>query len=207
MVAWIAVVAAAYLLGSVPSGLLIGRLVFGIDVREYGSRRTGATNVLRTVGKGAAGAALALDLLKGALSVLLAQVVLPQEPWLHVLAALAAAAGHNWPVFVGFRGGRGVVVSAAALGVMYPPVLLAIIVVGLAVVWRWRYVSLGSVLGAAVAPALMLACFVRGLIPLPYLVYTVAAAALIIASHRDNISRLLAGTEARVGQSALKAQG
>ncbi len=204
--AWIAVLAVGYLLGSVPSGLLIGRLAFGIDVREYGSRRTGATNVLRTVGKGAAAAALVLDLGKGVLAVLAAKALLPQEPWAHVLAALAAAAGHNWPIFVGFRGGRGVVVSAAALGVMNPLVLLAIIVAGLTVIWRTRYVSLGSVLGAALAPPLMLLSYTQGSIPFPYLAYSIAGAALIIAAHRDNIARLLAGTEARLGQSALKSQ-
>lgn len=204
--AWIAVLAVGYLLGSVPSGLLIGRLAFGIDVREYGSRRTGATNVLRTVGKGAAAAALVLDLGKGVLAVLAAKALLPQEPWAHVLAALAAAAGHNWPIFVGFRGGRGVVVSAAALGVMNPLVLLAIIVAGLTVIWRTRYVSLGSVLGAALAPPLMLFSYTQGTVPVPYVVYSIAGAVLIIAAHRDNIARLLAGTEARLGQSALKSQ-
>ncbi|MDQ3699722.1 MAG: glycerol-3-phosphate acyltransferase, partial [Chloroflexota bacterium] len=157
-------------------------------------------------GKGAAAAALVLDLGKGVLAVLAAKALLPQEPWSHVLAALAAAAGHNWPIFVGFRGGRGVVVSAAALGVMNPLVLLAIIVAGLTVIWRTRFVSLGSVLGAALAPPLMLLSYTQGSIPFPYLAYSIAGAALIIAAHRDNIARLLAGTEARLGQSALKSQ-
>ena len=192
---WLAAVLVAYLLGSIPSGLLVGKLVYGIDVREYGSHRTGTTNVLRTVGKGAAGAVLLLDVLKAALAVLFARWLLPTEPWAHVLAALAVAAGHNWPLFSGFRGGRGVVVSGTALGVMYPPALLVLILVGLLVIWRTRYVSLGSVVGAALAPPLMLFAYSQGQVPFPYVAYSVIGAALIILAHKDNIARLLAGTE------------
>jgi acyl phosphate:glycerol-3-phosphate acyltransferase len=200
VISWLGSIIAAYLLGSIPSGLLIGRLVFGIDIRKYGSQRTGATNVLRTLGKRAAIVALLMDAGKGVLAVLLAQAILPGEPWAHVAAALAVAAGHNWPLFVGFRGGRGVIVSAAVLGVMNLWVLAGTVVVGLALIWRTRYVSLGSVVGSSVSPLIALFFYLRGEMPLPYLVYTILGAALIVAVHRDNIRRLLQGTENRLGQ-------
>jgi glycerol-3-phosphate acyltransferase PlsY len=202
LLAWGAVVAVAYLLGSIPSGLLIGALFFGVDVRNYGSRRTGATNVLRTLGRGPAAAALLMDVAKGAAAVAFARWLLPAEPWAHVLAALAAVAGHNWPVFVGFRGGRGVIVSIAAVGVLHFPVALAIVLLGLLLIWRTRYVSLGSLAGAAAAPPLFLLFYLFGRVPLAYLAFAAAGAALVIASHHDNIARLLTGTESRLGQRA-----
>lgn len=197
---WLVVAVAAYLLGSIPSGLLIGRLVFGVDVREYGSRRTGATNVLRTLGTKAAVAALLMDIGKGIAAVALARVILPESPWAHVLAAFLAAAGHNWPIFVGFRGGRGVVVSAAALIVLKPEIFLFITVVSSTVVWRTRYVSLGSVVGALLSPLAGIFFYLRGEMPLAYLIFTIIGAVLVVSSHKDNITRLMAGTENRLGQ-------
>ena len=198
--AWLAIAAAAYLLGAIPSGLLIGRLFFGVDVRHYGSRRTGATNVLRTLGKGAAAAALVMDVAKGAAAVLLARWLLPDQAWAHVLAALAATAGHNWPVFVGFRGGRGVLVSIAAVAVLHFPVVFGLLAAGVIVLWLTRYVSLASVVGAALAPLLFLLFYLRGNVPFAYLAYTIVGAPLVILVHRDNIARLLSGKEARLGE-------
>jgi glycerol-3-phosphate acyltransferase PlsY len=197
---WLLAVALAYLLGAIPSGLLVGRLFFGFDVREYGSRRTGATNVLRTMGRPAAAGVVVMDLAKGVLAVLLAHWLLPVEPWAHILAAFAAVAGHNWPVFVGFRGGRGVLVSAAAAMTFYPPILLAYLVVGLVIVWYTRYVSLASIIGAAVTPLIFGGLYLADVAPLPYLVFALVAATIVIVSHKDNIGRLLAGTEARLGE-------
>src|SRR5688500_13887896 len=200
MALWGVVVAVAYLLGSIPSGVWIGRYVFGIDPRNFGSRSTGMTNVLRTMGKKAAAATLALDLFKGALAVVVARSLLPGEPWAHVLAAIGAAAGHNWPIFVGFRGGKGVVVSGAAVGVLYLPVMAAIAPVGIVTVYLTRYVSVGSMMGALVTALLALGAYVTGAIPLPYLLYFVTAAALVLWTHRSNVARLLAGTENKLGQ-------
>jgi glycerol-3-phosphate acyltransferase PlsY len=197
---WLGAIGAAYLLGSIPSGLLVGRLIFGVDVREHGSHRTGATNVLRTLGTKAAVAVFAMDLAKGLLAVLLARWLLPGEPWAHMLAAFAAAAGHNWPIFVGFRGGRGVIVSLAALCVMHIPVAALVLLTGFVVIWRTRYVSLGSMCGAIVAPLSSLAFYLHGDLPLPYLVYAIIGGALVVITHKDNIRRLLAGTESRIGQ-------
>ncbi len=110
-----------YLLGAIPFGLIIGRLTKGIDLREYGSHRTGATNALRTLGTRAAAAVFALDVAKGVAAVLLARLVFAGDPmveWAAALAGLAAIVGHNWSAFIGFTGGRGVATSAGALGAM-----------------------------------------------------------------------------------------
>jgi glycerol-3-phosphate acyltransferase PlsY len=203
---WVLSVVVAYLLGSIPSGLLIGRLFYRIDVREYGSHRTGATNVLRTMGRGAAVAAVAMDFAKGALAVFFPRLLFPDDlgaaSWAQALAALAVTAGHNWPIFVGFRGGRGVIVSVAAVAVMYPPMFLLHLVVAALVVWRTRYVSLASIIGAAITPPLFLLLYLGGQIPFAYVAYTIVGAIVVIVSHRDNIARLLNGTEARLGESA-----
>ncbi len=206
MITWAAVIAVAYLLGSIPSGVWLGRLVFGIDPREYGSRSTGATNVLRTMGAKAALAVTLLDVAKGVGAVVFARWLLPVEPWAHVLAAFAVAAGHNWPIFCGFRGGKGVLVSAVAVGVLYWPILLVILPIGAVLIAFTRFVSLASISGAVITAALSVGLFVTGKdvagagrIPGPYLFYFVVAAVLVVWTHRRNIGRLLAGTENRIG--------
>ncbi len=203
-VPWVIVGVTSYVLGSIPSGLWIGRLFFGIDVRDYGSKRTGATNVLRTMGKGAAAGATAADVLKAVAAVVLARWLMPAQPWAHVLAAIGVAVGHNWPVFVGFRGGRGVLVSFAATAVLYWPIFVALLLLGIVILWRTRYVSLGSVLGAALAPVLFLAAHFNtpDEVPWPYVLYALVGGALIVAAHKDNIDRLRQGTERKLGESA-----
>ena len=166
----------AYLLGSIPSGVWIGRYVFRIDPRDYGSRSTGMTNVLRTMGKKAAAAVLFLDLAKGAAAVSIARALVPSEPWAHVLAAFAAAAGHNWPI------------------------LAVIIPVGIITVYLTRFVSVGSIMGALVTAALGIALYFRGTIPFAYLFYLVVASTLVLWTHRANMARLVAGTENKLGQ-------
>ncbi|MGI8424712.1 MAG: glycerol-3-phosphate 1-O-acyltransferase PlsY [Chloroflexota bacterium] len=199
MVLWGAATLVAYLLGSIPSGLWIGRFVFRIDPRDYGSRSTGMTNVLRTMGKKAAAAVLFLDLAKGAVAVTVARALLPEEPWAHVLAAFAAAAGHNWPIFSEFRGGKGVVVSGVAIGVLYWPILATIIPVGIITVYLTRFVSVGSIMGALVTAGLGIALYSSDTIPLAYLFYFVVASALVLWTHRSNVARLVAGTENKIG--------
>lgn len=197
---WLVVAVAAYVLGSIPSGVLVGRIYKGIDVRDYGSKRTGATNVLRTMGTGAAAVAFLMDAAKAVVAIVVARWILPHEPWSHVLAAMAVMAGHNWPVFAGFRGGRGVIVSATAVGMLHFPALVIMLIPGLVALWRTRYVSLGSIVSAAMAPPSFLFFYLRGDVPFAYLAYAVVGAALVILSHRDNIGRLLSGSESRLGQ-------
>jgi glycerol-3-phosphate acyltransferase PlsY len=188
-------IAAGYALGSIPTGLLIARWQRGVDIRQHGSGNIGMTNVLRAVGKGAAALTLVGDLAKGLIPVLLARVWLT-SPWAIGLVALAAVVGHVYPLFAGFQGGKGV---ATTLGVFIPllpgPLLLAFVVWAACVAFR-RQVSLGSLAAAACLP---IAAWLWGA-PAPYTLCALIAAALIWHRHRDNIARLLAGTEPTIGQ-------
>jgi len=184
-----------YGLGSIPTGLLIARRQKGVDIRQHGSGNIGMTNVLRAVGKGAAALTLVGDLTKGLLSVLLARVWLT-SPWAIGLVALAAVVGHLYPLFAGFQGGKGV---ATTLGVFIPllpgPLLITFVVWAACVALR-RQVSFGSL---AAASALPIVALLWGS-PAPYTLYALLAAALIWYRHRENIERMLAGTEPTIGQ-------
>ncbi len=216
----------AYLIGSFPSGVVVVRIARGIDVRRIGSRRSGATNVLRAAGVIPAAIVFLLDLLKGAgpvwLGMWLAESTWVSERWsalfglsrawplapaaldplwAGMIAGLAAIAGHNWPIYVRFRGGRGVTTSLGTLVPLAPVVAIAVLVIGVIVIILTRYVSLGSVVGASLNPIglLIQTCFVP--VSLWVILYGVLIGGLIDFQHRDNIARLLAGTERRVGEA------
>ena len=196
-----------YLLGAVPFGLLVARLSRGIDVRDYGSGNTGVTNVLRTAGRWPALAVLALDAGKGVLPVLLARAIQP-SPSLEVAVALSALVGHNWSVFLRFRGGKGTATGIGALCAISPLAGLMVLVLGLPVIVIFRYVSLGSVVGAILAVVSMSLLAIPGpalYLGVPsfiYLLYPFIGAPLLIFRHRDNIRRLLKGQESKLGESA-----
>ncbi len=196
---FLASTAIGYLLGSIPSGLLVGRLARGIDVREFGSGRTGFTNVLRTVGPRWGVLVLVADLAKGALAVVIAGIV-SDEPYVQALAGLAAAIGHDWPVLAGFRGGRGVAAAFGAALAMNPIAAAALIPVGIGLVAVTRIMSLMSVGTAPVLAAVFIALAAADVHPWAYAFYAIAAAALLLVEHRENIRRLLAGTEPKLGQ-------
>lgn len=194
-----------YLIGAIPFGLIIGRLARGIDLREFGSHRTGATNALRTLGLKWAALVFILDVTKGVAAVLLARVLFADDPlveWAAAVAGFAAIVGHNWSVFIRFTGGRGVATSAGAMGAMsiWTILVLAPIVIG--VIWRTRYVSLGSITGSLLAPVVTAAFWALDLASVPAIAYALASGLLVTAAHADNIARLRAGTERRIGQKA-----
>ena len=199
MVELLVVLVVSYLVGSIPVGLMVGKVVKGIDVRRYGSGKTGTANVLRTLGWGPSAVVFGGDLLKGILAVLLARWVLG-NPTGEVGAALAAVAGHNWPLYVRFSGGRGVVASMGALFVMMPVATAIGLTAGLAVIALTRYISLGSIIGSLLALFLVVLFVAFRADPLPYLAYAVIAASLIVIQHRDNLLRLWKGTERKVGE-------
>jgi glycerol-3-phosphate acyltransferase PlsY len=216
MVFWVASaagLAVAYLLGATPSGYLAGKLLKGIDIRQHGSGSTGATNVLRILGKGPAAAVLALDVLKGAAAVTfagwltqwLSSVAVAADlertsllPWAICFAGLAALLGHSRSIWLGFTGGKSV---ATGLGVLlalsWPVGLGALAVFGVALAAS-RIVSLSSVLASSAAIALVLVLEQ----PLPTRLLVIAGGIYVIVRHRANIRRLLAGTEPRLGQSS-----
>lgn len=198
----------AYVLGSAPFSYLIVRIHRGIDVRTVGSRSAGATNVLRTSGKWAALSALLLDAGKGAAAVLAARALEVGIWWLAAVAA-ATVAGHVFPLFLAFRGGKGVATAAGVLALLAPWAGVgALAVFVLLVAWK-RYVSLGSIGAAASLPALVAARWsggafrdADGLDQGPALLAAVSAiAVLVIVRHRTNLVRLRAGAESRLGQA------
>lgn len=218
----------AYLMGSFPSGVVVVRLIQGIDVRRIGSRRSGATNVLRAAGLLPALAVFFLDVLKGTAAVWigkwLAGSVWVQERWQAVLSrpagwplpaeafsplyagllcGLAAIAGHNWPVYIRFQGGRGVATTLGTLLPLVPAVAGTAFLLGLTVVAVSRYVSLGSIIGAAFVPLGLLLQSLFFPFSLPLFLYSLLVAGIIIFQHRDNIARLLSGTERRLGRPSL----
>lgn len=206
----VAAVLLGYVLGAVPSGLLVGRVTRGIDLRDHGSHRTGATNALRTLGTRAALVVFVLDVAKGVAAVALARWVLEAGPpgiadWVASAAGLAAVVGHNWSVFIRFTGGRGVATSAGAVGAMSPLTMLVLVPIVTVIVWRTRYVSLGSIVGGLAAPVVTGALWVVGVAPLAAVACAVGTGALVTVAHRDNISRLRAGTERRIGQKEVVA--
>ncbi len=184
-----------YLLGSIPSGWLAGRWLKGIDLRELGSGSTGATNVLRQVGKGPALVVFLIDVGKGAAAVLIARA-LGLGDWIQVLAGLTALAGHIWPVWLGFKGGKAVATGLGMFLGLAWPVGLASFGVFMAVFSLSRLVSLASVLAAITLPLLMAA----GSGSKANLVVALVAMLLVLWRHRSNIQRLLNGTEPKLGQ-------
>jgi len=191
-----------YLIGAVPSGVMIGRLR-GVDPRAAGSGRTGTTNAFRTLGPALASVVFLLDVAKGAVAVLagswIAAALDAPDAWPAALAGVAAVVGHVRSAFIRFGGGRGVATGAGAMLVLAPLALLAAIPVFAALVWRTRYVSLGSI-GAAVALALGAGVlFALGRAGVEVAVAAALIGIVVVVAHADNIGRLRAGSERRLG--------
>ncbi|MBW7967798.1 glycerol-3-phosphate 1-O-acyltransferase PlsY [Bradyrhizobium sp. BR 10289] len=206
----------SYLLGSTPTGYLAGKLLRGIDIREHGSRSTGATNVLRTLGKWPALAVLVIDVLKGVAAILVARWFCPwlatqlssapptaPDPqgwlaWTVCLAGIAALLGHGRSIWLNFTGGKSAATGLGVLLAMSWPVGLGAAATFGIVLASTRIVSLSSILAALTA--IVLVCAFEQ--PLPYRLLVIAGGLYVIVRHRANIERLLAGTEPRVGQSS-----
>ncbi|MBC8168378.1 MAG: glycerol-3-phosphate 1-O-acyltransferase PlsY [Synechococcus sp.] len=184
-----------YLLGSIPSGWLAGRWLKGIDLRELGSGSTGATNVLRQVGKGPALVVFLIDVGKGAAAVLIARA-LGLGDWIQVLAGLTALAGHIWPMWLNFKGGKAVATGFGMFLGLAWPVGLASFGVFLLTLWLFRIVSLSSVLAAVSLPLLMISFSGIG----SYILIALVAMGLVLWRHRSNLARILEGSEPKVGQ-------
>lgn len=186
----------AYVLGSIPTGLIIGKLFFKTDVRQYGSKNIGATNTYRVLGLKAAIPVFLGDALKGMAGVWLFS---PHEN-LMLLGGILAMVGHNWSIFLGFKGGRGVATGLGVLIFLVPLVSAICFGTWAIIVGLTKYVSLGSIVGAALVPILM---FVFGE-PLPYILFGLLAALFVIVRHRENIMRLIKGQELKVERTKEK---
>ncbi|MGD9115909.1 MAG: glycerol-3-phosphate 1-O-acyltransferase PlsY [Dehalococcoidia bacterium] len=211
----IAVAVIGYLLGSIPIGYLMGRRHSKVDVRTRGSGKTGATNVLRTAGRKWAVLVAALDICKGALAVVIAGIVVGGDYMLvgdsglwwvltsaQVLAALAAVAGHIWPIFLKFKGGRGVATFFGGLVALCPVAAFfggEVLIIGAGLT---RFVSLGSIAGAVGSYAILVPLTILNNFPVEYLFYALVGAVIILVMHRDNIRRLVTGKERKIGDKA-----
>ncbi len=204
VLAVILVFVVSYLTGSINSAIIVGKIIGGDDIRSHGSGNAGATNALRTYGKAAALYVTLGDCLKSAVSCIIAIVVANVFEYgadtsaiLLYVAGFGAVLGHNFPVFFGFKGGKGILVSITALMFADWKIALLVFVISIAVMAITKYVSLGSVLGAVLF-------IVFGLVfrtdNIPYIVYTIVMASLAIYRHRANIVRLIKGTESKLGQ-------
>ncbi len=192
----LAIPVAAYFLGSIPFGLILAKLLGGADVRTSGSGNIGATNVARVVGPLAGILTLLLDFAKGAAAVRLAQELSNDNPTWMMAAAFAALIGHCLPVWLKFKGGKGVATAAGVFAVLSPLACAGAVVLFLLVVIFWRYVSLGSVSAAAAMPLLIYFLWApHHAPPLGVTFGALAASLLIIARHRRNLQRLLEGIE------------
>jgi len=207
---FVAVVLIGYLLGSIPFGVLIARRRVKVDLRQHGSGKIGATNVLRTAGRKAAVTVATLDVLKGVLAVVIAGLVVDRGYLVvgnfalgalvaEVMAALAAIAGHNWSVFLRFRGGRGVATFFGGLIALCPPAAIfggEVLIIGAGLT---KFVSIGSIAGAVGAYAILVPLTIMNGFPIEYLAYALIGTIAIIVMHRDNIARLVSGKERRLG--------
>ena len=198
---YLAVLLLAYLMGSIPWGYFLMHWSRGVDVREYGSGRTGMTNVLRTGGRRMAAAVLALDVGKGVVAVLLAREILGSTG-AEVAAGLLALAGHNWPVFLNFKGGRGIATGMGVLAIIAPIAAIIGMLMFIPVTLISRYLSLGSVTGVITAGLALVALAFLGMYSIACAWYAVIGGTVIVWQHRDNIQRLLDGTERRLGVPA-----
>ena len=201
-----------YLWGSIPAGYWMGKLLRGkdFDIRDYGSHKIGATNVLRTMGKGPAAIVFVFDLTKGILPTLIAMLVpfFYIAQWGPAIAGLCALLGHCFPVFIGFKGGRGVLTGAGVILLLSPLTFVIAAITTLSTIAISRYVSLGSVVGALTSMICGLVFYFVGLadthffaaVSLPTMLYLVIGPGLVILFHHDNIGRLLSGTERKIGQ-------
>ena len=206
-----AVIILGYLLGSIPFGLLIGRRSAKVDVRQHGSGKTGATNVLRMAGKKAAALVATLDVSKGVLAVIFAGLIVRGDYLVvggiglgmlvaQVLAALAAILGHNFPVFLKFRGGRGVATFFGGLIALCPVAAIfggEMLLIGAGLT---RYASIGSIVGVVGTYTVLVPLTILNSFPIEYLAYALIGTIIIIVMHRDNIVRLIQGKERKLGK-------
>ena len=189
----------AYFLGSFPSGYLAGKYISGIDLREMGSGSTGATNVLRYIGKGPAFAVFILDVFKGAASVLLAKYV-NQGEFLEVAAGLTSLAGHIWPIWLNWKGGKAVATGLGVLLGISWQVGISSFGIFLLTISCSKIVSLSSIISAVSLPVLMLLSFQGNSFKIAYFALSLLAMILVLWRHRSNFKRILAGQEPKIGQ-------
>lgn len=185
--------AVAYLIGSIPNGLIIGKLFWQIDLRKHGSKNIGATNAYRTLGAKPAALIFIMDLLKGIIGVWLGSYMIG-TPLAMILGGIAAIIGHNWSIFLKFTGGKGVATSLGVIAMLMPQVTIVVFVTWVVIVYLTKYVSLASIVAAMMVPI----CSYFFNEPLEYLCFSILAAVFVIYRHKTNVQRLINGNESKI---------
>lgn len=188
-----------YLIGSVPNGLLLGKILWNVDLREHGSKNIGATNAYRTLGAAPAALIFIADLLKGIIGVWLGSYLVG-TPLAMVIGGIVAIIGHSWSIFLRFTGGKGVATGLGVIAMLMPQVTLIIFVVWCITVYFTKYVSLASIIAAGLVPI----CSYFFAEPIEYLYFSILAAVFIIYRHKSNMYRLFNGTESKIKAGSLK---
>lgn len=204
MIEYVLNIGLGYLFGSIPFGLVVGYLWLRRDIRDSGSGKTGTTNVLRTAGRAAAAVVMIGDISKGAAPALIGRFIF-DDPWVAAAGAGAGIVGHVWPVFAGFRGGRGVATAFGGILGLSPLLALIFPVIGLTLIATTRYVSFMSVVGTPLSALCIIIAALAGWEPAAYGFYAAFAVAIVEFTHIPNIRRLLAGTEPKIGQGGNRA--
>ncbi len=183
----------AYGVGSIPSGLILGKVFWGTDLRETGSKNIGATNAYRTLGTLPAVLIFLSDFLKGAFGVWMG-IYMIDTPLAMILGGIAAIIGHNWSIFLRFSGGKGVATGLGVIAMLMPSVTVIVFVVWFGIVFFTKYVSLASIIAAALVPVIAYLCIGK----MEYIMFSFLAAAFVIYRHKTNIIRLMNGTESKI---------
>lgn len=207
---WGSIILFSYLLGSVSFSYLFGKVLKGIDIRQHGSGNAGATNTLRVLGVGPGVTVLLLDVVKGILAVLAARTFASDVEWLHVLAGVAAIVGHNWPVYFGFRGGKGIATTIGVTATLISLPALYAGIIGLAIIAITRYVSLGSLIFTLLMPIFLLIPATQGnQHGVAVLIFAILICIFAWVRHRSNIVKLLQGRENKIfsKKTAMKDEG
>ncbi|GAA0100047.1 glycerol-3-phosphate 1-O-acyltransferase PlsY [Paraclostridium bifermentans] len=199
MINYLIIILVSYFIGSISTSYIIAKRMMGVDIRTQGSGNAGSTNVLRTLGKKAGILTFVGDLLKGVVAVLIAKVIATiahtDVATASYIAVVFVVIGHNWPIYLGFRGGKGVATSLGAMIAVNPVIALSCFAFFILIVYVTKYVSLGSVLGICTSPIIMF--FIGNY---KGLAVTLFLSASVIFKHRENIKRLLNGTERKIGE-------
>ena len=201
---YIAFILLSYILASISFGLLIGKWSKGIDIREYGSGSTGATNVARNCGNSWGILALILDMGKAAIPIYIAMYLVETPEWSHPVIGLSAIAGHSWPLFSNFKGGKGIASGLSALIVLSPVSGIVAIISAAPIMVATRYVSLGSIVGSGAGGICIVIISLTSNLPDIYCLYGLIGSSVTIALHHRNILRLLRGEESKFGDSDTK---
>jgi len=191
-----------YLIGSIPNGLIIGKALYNMDLRQFGSKNIGATNAYRTLGLWPAVWVFLTDASKGVVAVCLAQILVG-TPVALLMGGIAGIIGHNWSVFLKFTGGRGVATGLGVIAVLVPKVTAIIFLIWIVIVYTTRYVSLASIVAAALVPILMWVMSER----MEFIYFGLLAALFVIVRHKPNIERLLKGQELKIKVGTMATDG